>query len=66
MKANITIRERARAKGVYLWEIAQAIGKSEPTVIRMLRVELPEDRSRELMQTIDRIAAQKGGMQDAE
>lgn len=32
----------------------------------MLRVELPEDRSRELMQTIDRIAAQKGGMQNAE
>lgn len=30
MKANSTIRDRARAKGVYLWEIAQAIGKSEP------------------------------------
>lgn len=59
MKANSTVRERAREQGVFLWEIAQAIGKSEPTVIRMLRIELPEERKTELLRIIDQIAERR-------
>ncbi|MBQ8922116.1 MAG: hypothetical protein IJ060_08160 [Oscillospiraceae bacterium] len=59
MKANCAVRERAKARGVYLWEIAQALGKSEPTVIRMLRIELSEERQTELLQIIDQIAERR-------
>ena len=42
MKRNEDIRAMARKNGVYLYEIAEVLGVSEPTFIRWLRKELSE------------------------
>ena len=49
-KANQDIRDYAAKKGVYFWEIAMKLSISEPTMTRWMRVELPEDKRREIGQ----------------
>ena len=39
---NVTIREQAKACNIRLWEIAEALGISEATMVRRMRRELPE------------------------
>lgn len=58
-KANQDIRDYAAKKGVYFWEIALKLGISEPTMTRWMRVELPEDKRREIGQIIDDIAGSR-------
>ncbi|MCQ2416520.1 MAG: hypothetical protein MJ071_01760 [Oscillospiraceae bacterium] len=58
-KANQDIRDYAAQKGVYFWEIAMQLGISEPTITRWMRVELPEDKRREIRQIIDKITDSK-------
>ena len=60
-KANQDIRDYAAKKGVYFWEIAMQLGISEPTMTRWMRVELPEDKRREIGQIIDKITDSKPG-----
>ena len=61
-KANSAIRDAARLKGVYLWQIALQLGVSEPTLIRWLRAQLTEEREKAILIAIDHIAkeAQNG------
>ena len=59
--ANQDIRDYAAQKGVYFWEIALKLGISEPTMTRWMRVELPEDKRREIRQIIDTITDSKPG-----
>lgn len=40
MKRNLDVRNSAKQSGVYLYEIAEKLGVSEPTFIRMMRKEL--------------------------
>ena len=42
MLANTDIRETAKEKGVRLWEIAEFLRISDPTMTRKLRRELSE------------------------
>ena len=56
-RANQEIREYAAKNGVYLWEIALALGISEPTMTRKLRTELPDREREEIMRIINDIAA---------
>lgn len=43
---NKEIRESAKQSGVSLWQIANELGISEPTMTRKLRFELePEDKA---------------------
>ena len=56
-RANQEIREYAAKNGVYLWEIALAMGISEPTMTRKLRMELSERERQHMKQTIEEIAA---------
>ncbi|MCQ2408221.1 MAG: hypothetical protein MJ065_06800 [Oscillospiraceae bacterium] len=58
-KANQDIRDYAAQKGGYFWEIAMQLGISEPTITRWMRVELPEDKRREIRQIIDKITDSK-------
>ena len=58
-RANQEIREYAAKRGVFLWEIALAMGISEPTMTRRLRTERPEDERLEIEQIINEIAAAK-------
>lgn len=55
--ANADIRAAAKEAGVSLWEIADALNVSEPTVTRMLRHELSDDRKRVLMTAIQTISS---------
>ena len=58
-RANQEIREYAAKNGVYLWEIALAIGISEPTMTRKLRTELPENEREMIMRVINELAAMR-------
>ena len=59
MYANQDIRNYARIKGVFLYEVGKALGISEPTITRKLRVELSKDEKAKIFQIIDAIAAEK-------
>lgn len=52
MKENQTVRKAAKSAGIPLWKVAAAIGVSEPTIIRWLRFQLPEDKERRIMAAI--------------
>ncbi len=60
-KANLDVREQAKKAGVYLWQIAAAIGVSEPTFNRRMRVEMPENEKERVKQVINHIAAETNG-----
>lgn len=59
MKKNEDIRAAARQKKVYLYEIADALGVSEPTFIRWLRKELSDPKKIAISTAIDLIAEQR-------
>lgn len=52
---NMKIRRMARGAGVPLWAIAQAVGISEPTLTRWLRVPLSMDREQKIMEAISKL-----------
>lgn len=59
MKANHDIRNHADKMNVRLWEVARNVGIGESTLIRRLRVELPESEKPAYIDAINRIAADK-------
>ena len=59
MLANRDIRMKAKEKSVTLWEIADKLNISEPTMTRKLRRELSDTEKAELITLIDTIAAEK-------
>ena len=59
MLENTAIRTRAKEKGVRLWELAEIMGISEPTITRRLRRELPAEQQEKMLALIDEIAAEK-------
>ena len=58
-RANQEIRGYAAKNSVYLWEIALALGISEPTMTRKLRTELPDRDCEEIMRIINDLAAMR-------
>lgn len=54
-KANQDIRQAAKEAGVTLWKLASSLGKSEATITRMLRSELPEETKNELIDAINQL-----------
>ena len=59
-QSNIEIRDKAKASGILLWEVSEAMGITEWTLSRKLRHELPEDKKAEILAIIDRLAAEEG------
>lgn len=55
MKANQTIRDAAKRKGVKHWQIAKYLGISEPTIVRWLRVDLSPEREKAITEAIEAI-----------
>lgn len=55
MLQNSEIRSAAKAAGVMLWQLADALQISEPTMTRRLRRELPEHEKRKLLQIIEHL-----------
>lgn len=60
MTKNKDLREYAKNKGVKLWEVADKLGISEPTMTRKLRRELPAEEKEKIISIIDEIAAERG------
>lgn len=56
---NIEIRAAAKEKGVRLWQIAETLKISEPTLTRKLRHELPDEYKEKIRAIIEELA-QKG------
>lgn len=52
MKANLKVRDAAKAAGVKHWEIANYMGISEPTLVRWLRTPMPVDREEKVLHAI--------------
>ena len=59
MLANTDIRATAKDKGVRLWEIAEYLKVSDPTMIGKLRRELSANEKKRMFTIIDEIAAAK-------
>ena len=57
---NHEIREQAKTKGVKFWEIGVALGISEATMTRWLRVELDKEKKAAMMEAIEKIASERG------
>lgn len=55
-RANKDVRQYAKEKEVFLWQIANAMGVSEPTVTRMFRTEMMPEKKAEIRAIIDRVA----------
>lgn len=49
MKNNMRIREEAKRKGVFLWQIATALGVNDGNFSRKLRHELPEKETEKIL-----------------
>ncbi len=60
-KANVDVRKRAKKAGVYLWQIAAAIGVSETTFNRRMRVEMPEAEKEQVKKVIRHLEAEHNG-----
>lgn len=60
MLANADIRSTAKTKGVRLWEIAEFLKVSDPTMTRMLRRELPNEEKQRFLSIIEEIASARG------
>jgi len=56
---NREIREQAKAQGVKFWEIGVAMGVSEATITRWLRVELDTEKKVAMMKAIEQVAREK-------
>lgn len=56
MMANQNIRDAAKKHKVKHWQIAMHLGISEPTIMRWLRVPLPPEKERAILEAIEEIA----------
>lgn len=56
---NLDIRNAAKEAGVFLYQIADKLGISEPTMVRWLRYELPAEKKTRIMSIISERAAEK-------
>lgn len=56
---NVDVRTTAKKSGVFLYELAERLGISEPTMTRLLRKELSDSKKQELLSNIADIASEK-------
>lgn len=66
LKKNIEIRKAAKENGVFLWEIADKLGVSEPTLNRYLRKEMPDSQKAKFRTAIEIIKLEHEAEQDNE
>lgn len=59
MKANKDIRDKAKAYGVYLYEIARKFGVSDAYFSRWLRKEFTAEKKEQALQYIEEISASR-------
>lgn len=55
IRRNLDVRSAAKSAGVFLYEIADKLGVSEPTFIRHLRKELSDGKKAKVLAAIEEI-----------
>ncbi len=55
IRRNLDVRSAAKIAGVFLYEIAEKLGVSEPTFIRYLRKELSDSMKAKVLAAIEEI-----------
>ena len=55
IKKNVDVRKAAKDSGVFLWEIADKLGVSEPTLNRWLRKEMPDSQKAKFFAAIEQV-----------
>jgi len=58
--SNQTIRLKAKAAGVKLWQIADKMGIQDTRLSKLLRKELPEEKQAQIMQIIAELEQEAG------
>ena len=58
MKRNQEIRQAAKEKGVFLWQIAERLGMDDTRLSRKLRREFTPERRAEVLRIINEIAVE--------
>lgn len=58
-KANIDIRERAKAKNILFWQIADRLGINDGNFSRKLHKELSAEEKAKIFSIIDELSAEK-------
>lgn len=56
---NELIREKAKEKGVYLWELAERFGMIDTAFSRKMRKPFSKEETRKALQLIEEISAEK-------
>ena len=56
---NTLIRDKAKARKVKLWQIADVMGITDAAFSRKLRKELPNDEQKNILEIIEQIAAEQ-------
>ena len=59
MKNNVEIRQRAKEKGVLLWEVAEELNICDSSFSRKLRKELPTEEKSQILDIIENLAKEK-------
>ncbi len=59
MTGNNEIKQRAKEKGVYLWQVAERLGVNDGNFSRKLRKELSHEEKEKIFSIIDNIAKEK-------
>ena len=59
MLSNNEVRKNAKEQGVRLWEVAEVLNISEPTMTRKLRKELPTAEKERILSIIEDIASDR-------
>lgn len=62
MKKNIEIKETAKRKGVFLYEVADALGMVDSSFSRKLRTEFSTTEKQKVLKIIDEIATKKAAL----
>lgn len=52
-KANLEIRNSLKKQNIKHWELANKLGISEYTLVRKLRMELPKEDKKKILDTIN-------------
>mgnify|MGYP000945213226 CR=1 FL=1 len=58
MRANREIREQAKRKGVFLWQIAEKYPLSDANFSKLLRRELSPEKKARVLSIIEELAAE--------
>ena len=61
---NEAVRAPLRIWNIKQWELAQALGIAEATLSRKLRTELPIEEQMDMVKLIEKIAAERGDVND--